>query len=125
MTDRRNIDPQEWELRCDLAAAYRLFARFGMDDLIFTHLSVRLPGKDHRFLLNPFGYLFDEITASSLIAVDAEGHAIEKRDDSKINNAASPSIRRCTWRATMRSASCTATPRPAWRWRRRSRACCP
>ena len=87
MTDRRNIDPQEWELRCDLAAAYRLFARFGMDDLIFTHLSVRLPGKDHRFLLNPFGYLFDEITASSLIAVDPEGHAIEKLDEARINNA--------------------------------------
>ncbi len=87
MTDRRNIDPQEWELRCDLAAAYRLFARFGMDDLIFTHLSVRLPGQDHRFLLNPFGYLFDEITASSLIAVDAEGHALEKLDEAKINNA--------------------------------------
>ena len=87
MTDRRNIDPQEWELRCDLAAAYRLFARFGMDDLIFTHLSVRLPGKDHRFLLNPFGYLFDEITASSLIAVDPEGHAIEKLEEAKINNA--------------------------------------
>jgi len=73
--------------------------------------------------LNPFGYLFDEITASSLIAVDPEGHAIEKRDHSKINNAASPSIRRCTWRATMRSASCTATLRPAWPWRRRNRAC--
>ena len=87
MTDRRNIDPQEWELRCDLAAAYRLFARFGMDDLIFTHLSVRLPGKDHRFLLNPFGHLFDEITASSLIAVDPEGHAIEKLEEAKINNA--------------------------------------
>src|SRR5215208_5699083 len=87
MTDRRNIEPQEWELRCDLAAAYRLFARFGMDDLIFTHLSVRLPGKDHRFLLNPFGYLFDEITASSLIAVDPEGHAIEPLEDAKINNA--------------------------------------
>jgi ribulose-5-phosphate 4-epimerase/fuculose-1-phosphate aldolase len=87
MTDRRNIDPREWELRCDLAAAYRLFARFGMDDLIFTHLSVRLPGEDHRFLLNPFGYLFDEITASSLIAVDPEGHAIEKIDEARINNA--------------------------------------
>ena len=56
----RNIDPQEWEVRCDLAAAYRLIAYFGMDDLIFTHLSARLPGKDHRFLLNPYGYLFDE-----------------------------------------------------------------
>src|SRR5258708_7941705 len=87
MTDRRNIDPQEWELRCELAAAYRLFARFGMDDLIFTHLSARLPGRDHRFLLNPYGLMFDEITASSLVAVDPDGHAIEKEDESKINNA--------------------------------------
>jgi ribulose-5-phosphate 4-epimerase/fuculose-1-phosphate aldolase len=83
----RNIDPQEWEVRCDLAAAYRLIAHFGMDDLIFTHLSARLPGKDHRFLLNPFGLLFDEITASSLVTVDPEGHAIEPVDESKINNA--------------------------------------
>lgn len=83
----RNVDPEEWEVRCDLAAAYRLIARFGMDDLIFTHLSARLPGKDHRFLLNPYGYLFDEITASSLVAVDPEGHAIEKGEESKINNA--------------------------------------
>ena len=83
----RNIDPLEWEVRCDLAAAYRLIARFGMDDLIFTHLSARLPGKDHRFLLNPYGYLFDEITASSLVAVDPDGHAIEKEEEAKINNA--------------------------------------
>ena len=124
MTDRRNIDPQEWELRCDLAAAYRLFAHFGMDDLIFTHLSVRLPGKDHRFLLNPFGYLFDEITASSLIAVDPEGHAIEQLEEAKINNAGFTIHSAVHMAATMRSASCTATPRRAWRWRRRSRACC-
>ena len=83
----RNIDPQEWQVRCDLAAAYRLIAHYGMDDLIFTHLSARLPGKDHRFLLNPFGLLFDEITASSLVAVDPEGHAIEPVDEAKINNA--------------------------------------
>jgi len=83
----RNIDPQEWEIRCDLAAAYRLIAHFGMDDLIFTHLSARLPGKDHRFLLNPFGLLFDEMTASSLVTVDPEGHAIEPVDEAKINNA--------------------------------------
>ena len=70
----RNIDPKEWELRCDLAAAYRLIARFGMDDLIFTHLSVRLPGPDHRFLLNPYGLLFDEITASSLVKMDTDGN---------------------------------------------------
>jgi ribulose-5-phosphate 4-epimerase/fuculose-1-phosphate aldolase len=83
----RNVDPQEWEVRCDLAAAYRLIAHFGMDDLIFTHLSARLPGKEHRFLLNPYGMMFDEITASSLVTVDPEGHAVEKEEESKINNA--------------------------------------
>ena len=66
----RNVDPQEWEVRCDLAAAYRLIAHYGMDDLIYTHLSARLPGRDHRFLLNPYGLMFDEITASSLVAVE-------------------------------------------------------
>ena len=83
----RNVDPQEWEVRCDLAAAYRLIAHYGMDDLIYTHLSARLPGRDHRFLLNPYGLMFDEITASSLVAVDPDGHAIEREDESKINNA--------------------------------------
>ena len=68
-----SLDPAEWELRCDLAAAYRLVARFGMDDLIFTHLSVRLPGAGDRFLINPYGFMFDEITASNLVEVDAEG----------------------------------------------------
>jgi ribulose-5-phosphate 4-epimerase/fuculose-1-phosphate aldolase len=63
----------ERELREDLAAAYRLIALFGMTDLVFTHLSVRLPGEGHRFLVNPYGLLFEEVTASSLVAVDAEG----------------------------------------------------
>ena len=85
--DQNTLVALERRSRLQLAACYRIFARRGMDDLIFTHLSVRLPGKDHRFLLNPFGYLFDEITASSLIAVDAEGHAIEKLEEAKINNA--------------------------------------
>jgi ribulose-5-phosphate 4-epimerase/fuculose-1-phosphate aldolase len=65
--------PDERELREDLAAAYRLIAHFGMTDLIYTHLSVRLPGDGHRFLVNPYGMLFEEITASSLVAVDADG----------------------------------------------------
>ncbi|MET4324092.1 class II aldolase/adducin family protein [Bradyrhizobium sp. RT5a] len=65
----------EWEIRCDLAAAYRLLAHFGIDDLISTHLSARLPGKADRFLLNPYGMMFDEITASSLVVVDPAGHA--------------------------------------------------
>lgn len=65
--------PTERELREDLAAAYRLIALFGMTDLVFTHLSVRLPGEGHRFLVNPYGLLFEEITASALVTVDAEG----------------------------------------------------
>ncbi|MET4606908.1 ribulose-5-phosphate 4-epimerase/fuculose-1-phosphate aldolase [Bradyrhizobium sp. JR4.1] len=78
---------QEWEIRCDLAAAYRLLAHFGMDDLISTHLSARLPGKADRFLLNPYGMMFDEITASSLVVVDPAGHAMKTEDEAKINNA--------------------------------------
>jgi ribulose-5-phosphate 4-epimerase/fuculose-1-phosphate aldolase len=65
--------PTERELREDLAAAYRLIALHGMTDLVFTHLSARIPGDGHRFLVNPYGLLFEEITASSLVVVDAEG----------------------------------------------------
>lgn len=65
--------PNEREVREDLAAAYRLVALFGMTDLVFTHLSARLPGTEHRFLVNPYGLLFEEITASSLVEVDASG----------------------------------------------------
>ncbi|QXM25337.1 class II aldolase/adducin family protein [Elioraea tepida] len=72
-----NHRPTERDLREDLAAAYRLIARFGMDDLIYTHLSVRLPGDgEPRFLINPYGMLFSEITASSLVVVDVEGNAV-------------------------------------------------
>ncbi|WP_247767024.1 class II aldolase/adducin family protein [Bradyrhizobium sp. 172] len=70
-----------------MAVAYRLIAHLGMDDLISSHLSARLPGKMDRFLLNPNGMMFDEITASSLVTVDPEGHAIQKEDEAKINNA--------------------------------------
>ncbi|WP_135467210.1 class II aldolase/adducin family protein [Crenalkalicoccus roseus] len=65
--------PEEREIREDLAAAYRLLALFGMTDLVFTHLSARLPGPGHRFLVNPYGLLFEEVTASSLVVVDAAG----------------------------------------------------
>jgi ribulose-5-phosphate 4-epimerase/fuculose-1-phosphate aldolase len=67
----------EQEVREDLAAAYRLIALFGMTDLVFTHLSARLPGEGHRFLVNPYGLLFEEITASSLVVVDAEGEPVQ------------------------------------------------
>ena len=64
------VSPEEWQLRVDLAAAYRLAALYGWSDLVFTHISARLPGPDHHFLINPYGLMFDEITASSLVKVD-------------------------------------------------------
>lgn len=73
------VSDEEWQLRVDLAAAYRLIANYGWDDMIFTHLSVRIPGPEHHFLINPFGAMFDEITASSLVKIDLHG---EKVDDS-------------------------------------------
>ncbi len=69
---REQVSEQEWQLRTDLAACYRLIALYGWDDLIFTHVSVRIPGPEHHFLINPYGLLFDEITASSLVKVDME-----------------------------------------------------
>ncbi|MDN7674581.1 class II aldolase/adducin family protein [Burkholderia oklahomensis] len=71
-----NFEPAEWKLRCDLAACYRLIAMHGWDDLIFTHISARLPGSDHHFLTNPYGMMFEEITASSLVKVDQAGNKV-------------------------------------------------
>jgi ribulose-5-phosphate 4-epimerase/fuculose-1-phosphate aldolase len=71
------VSETEWELRVDLAAAYRMVANYGWDDLIFTHLSVRIPGPEHHFLLNPYNLLFEEVTASSLIKVDVNGNPLE------------------------------------------------
>ena len=76
---RAVVSESEWEQRLQLAACYRLVALFGWDDLIFTHISARVPGPEHHFLINPYGLLFDEITASSLVKVDLEGR---KRLDS-------------------------------------------
>jgi ribulose-5-phosphate 4-epimerase/fuculose-1-phosphate aldolase len=70
------VSAEEWQLRCDLAAAYRLVALHGWSDLVFTHISARLPGPEHNFLINPYGLLFEEITASSLIRVDQEGNKL-------------------------------------------------
>src|ERR1700733_8117602 len=67
---------EEWAIRVDLAAAYRLVAHFGWDDLIFTHITVRVPGPEHHFLINPYGMLFDEITASSLVKIDMHGRKV-------------------------------------------------
>ena len=67
-----SVSPEEWQLRCDLAACYRLVALYGWSDLVFTHISARIPGPEHHFLINPYGLMFDEITASSLVKVDMQ-----------------------------------------------------
>ena len=64
------VSAEEWQLRVDLAACYRLVAAYGWSDLVFTHVSARIPGPDHHFLINPYGLMFEEITASSLVKVD-------------------------------------------------------
>lgn len=71
------IEPREWRQRVDLAACYRLAALYGWDDLIFTHISARVPGPEHHFLINPYGWMFREITASSLVKIDLEGRKVD------------------------------------------------
>ena len=73
------VSDAEWQTRVDLAAAYRLVAAFKWDDLVFTHISARVPGRDNEFLINPYGLMFEEITASSLVKIDTSGN---KLDDS-------------------------------------------
>jgi ribulose-5-phosphate 4-epimerase/fuculose-1-phosphate aldolase len=70
------MDASEWEARVSLAACYRLVARHGMDDLIYNHISLRVPGREGEFLINPYGLLFAEITASSLVKIDVEGRKL-------------------------------------------------
>lgn len=73
---REQVSEQEWQARVDLAAAYRLVAHYGWDDLIFTHISARVPATDHHFLINPYGLMFEEITASSLVKIDLDGKIV-------------------------------------------------
>lgn len=67
---QNKVSAEEWQLRVDLAAAYRLVAHYGWSDLVYTHISARIPGPEHQFLINPYGLMFDEITASSLVKID-------------------------------------------------------
>src|ERR1700759_1625815 len=72
------VSDAEWQARVELAALYRLVALQGWDDLIFTHISARVPGPDHHFLINPYGLFFEEITASSLVKIDLDGRILQK-----------------------------------------------
>lgn len=73
---KSSVSDAEWDVRVNLAACYRLVAYFKWDDLIFTHISARVPGSDHHFLINPYGMMFNEITASSLVKVDLAGNKV-------------------------------------------------
>ncbi len=73
---REAVSAQEWQQRVNLAACYRAVALYGWDDLVFTHISARVPGPEHHFLINPYGMMFEEITASSLVKVDLAGDKV-------------------------------------------------
>jgi len=75
---RDRVSPAEWEARVNLAACYRLVARYGMTDLVYNHITARVPGPEHHILINPYGLLYEEITASSLIKVDLDGNVVQK-----------------------------------------------
>jgi len=84
----RGVSEEEWRIRCDLAALYRLVAHFRMTDFIYTHISARLPGPEHHFLINRYGVLFHEMRASDLVKIDLDGKVIEDGAESKPVNAA-------------------------------------
>ncbi len=73
---KSRVSAEEWQARVDCAALYRLVALHGWDDMIFTHISMRVPGPEHHFLINPYGMFFEEMTASSLVKVDLEGNIV-------------------------------------------------
>src|SRR5881392_4014848 len=74
---RDKVSPEEWAVRVDLAACYRLVAHYGWEDLVFTHITARVPGTEDQFLINPYGMFFDEITASSLVKIDIHGNKVQ------------------------------------------------
>lgn len=75
---KSRVSEEEWRVRVDLAALYRLVALHGWDDMIFTHVSARVPGPEHHFLINPYGWYFEEMTASCLVKVDLDGNVVQE-----------------------------------------------
>jgi len=75
---KSKVSAEEWQVRCDLAALYRLVALNGWDDLIYTHISARIPGPEHHFLINPYGMLFEEVSASALVKIDLDGKILQE-----------------------------------------------
>lgn len=117
-------EQSEWDLRVELAAVYRLVAHFRMTDLIFSHISQRLPGEEPRFLINPYGLLFEEITASNLVEVGLDGELFTP-SEYRVNPAGSSFTVPSTPPGPMRTACFTPTPATVVRWQRRRTAFSP
>jgi ribulose-5-phosphate 4-epimerase/fuculose-1-phosphate aldolase len=118
------ISPEEWAVRVDLAAFYRISAIHDYDDFLYTHVTARVPGPDAHFLINPFGLAFDEITASSLVKVDLDGNVIGGEGEYGINYAGyviHSAIHAARPDAT---GSRISTPATAWALRPTRKACC-
>jgi ribulose-5-phosphate 4-epimerase/fuculose-1-phosphate aldolase len=81
------VSDAEWKVRCDLAALYRLAAHFRMTDLIYTHISARVPGPEHHFLINQYGRMFHEMRASDLVKIDVDGNIVGEQSSSRVNAA--------------------------------------
>ena len=124
MDIRSAVSAEEWAIRQDLAAAYRLVAHYGWDDMVFTHLSARVPGPEDHFLLNPYGFQFSEVTASNLVKVDLDGNVVLATATRSMQRGL-PFTAPFIWRATMPRPSCTCTPTAAWPCRPCKRVCCP
>ena len=86
-TQKSQMSAEEQRLRCQLAAAYRIADLIGWSELIYTHISVRVPGPEHHFLINPYRLRFDEVTASSLVKIDADGNIVDKGHPYSVNKA--------------------------------------
>ncbi len=78
---RDSVSPEEWETRVNLAACYRLVAHYGMSDLVYNHITARIPGNDEHLLINAYGFLYDEITASNLVKIDIEGNVVHNPNE--------------------------------------------
>ncbi|MEO8385823.1 MAG: class II aldolase/adducin family protein [Betaproteobacteria bacterium] len=84
---KNNVSSEEWQTRVDLAACYRLVAQYGWDDLVYTHITAKIPGVENQFLINPYGLMFAEITASSLVKIDLGGNKIDADNPFPVNPA--------------------------------------
>src|ERR1700712_5539435 len=84
---REQVSAEEWQTRVDLAACYRLTAMYGYTEMIANHISCRVPGSDNHFLINPYGMLYEEIDASSLIKIDVDGNVLFNASDYNVNAA--------------------------------------